>query len=269
MRIIVTGGNSGLGKETATALAAQGHQIVVAARDVEKSERVAAGIDGEVAVAQLDLGDLTSVRKFAESVDEVDVLVNNAGVLGLPPRRTVDGFEMHMGINYLGHYALTCLLSNRITTRVVSVTSMSHMFSRLHLEDLNWQTRRYFKWSAYGESKLAVMLFTSEMARRGMPAVAVDPGGADTDIVRYDRGFLRWSSNQWWVKDFPQSAYTAARSTVIAATRDLPPGTYLAPTFLQFGKPRVPRSRKKTKDPRTARRLWELSAELTECDWLR
>ena len=170
MRIIVTGGNSGVGKETATTLAAAGHSVLIAARDIPKAERAAADMTGEVEVAHLDLADLTSVRKFADSVDNVDVLVNNAGVLGLPLSRTADGFETHMGTNYLGHFALTCLLGDRITDRVVSVTSMNHMFSRMHLEDLNWHTRPYSKWAAYGQSKLAVMLFTDELARRGVRA---------------------------------------------------------------------------------------------------
>jgi NAD(P)-dependent dehydrogenase (short-subunit alcohol dehydrogenase family) len=267
VRTIITGGNSGIGKETATALAAAGHSVVIAARDIAKSERAAAEITGDVEVAHLDLADLTSVRKFADSVDDVDVLVNNAGVLGLPLTRTADGFEMHMGTNHLGHFALTCLLGDRITDRVVSVTSMNHLFSRMHLEDLNWRTRPYSKWAAYGQSKLAVMLFVDELARRGVRAIAVDPGGADTNIGRYSTGFLAWSSKQALLKDFPQSARTAARSSIIAATSDLPPGTYLAPVFKQFGRPRVTKPRKKARDPDTAAQLWRLSAELTECDW--
>ncbi len=257
MRIIVTGGNSGVGKETATALAAAGHRVLIAARDIPKSERVAADMAGDVEVAHLDLADLTTVRKFADSVDAVDVLVNNAGVLGLPLTRTADGFETHMGTNYLGHFALTCLLGDRIKDRVVSVTSMNHMFSRLHLEDLNWRTRPYSKWAAYGQSKLAVMLFTAELARRGVRAIVVDPGGADTNIVRYSTGFLGWSSQLSWLRNFPQSAKTAARSTIMGVTTDLPSGTYLAPVFKQFGKPRVTKPLKKARDPETARRLWQ------------
>ena len=269
MRIIVTGGSSGIGKQTATALAAAGHSVLIAARTLSKSEHAAAEMAGDVDVAHLDLADLTSVRKFADSVETVDVLVNNAGVLGLPLTRTADGFETHMGTNYLGHFALTCLLGDRIKDRVVSVTSMNHRFSRLHLDDLNWHTRKYSKWAAYGESKLAIMLFTDELARRGVHAIAVDPGGADTDIARYSTGFLGWSSQLSFLRNFPQSAQTAARSSIIAATTDLPSGSHLAPRFWQFGKPRVAKTLKKARDPETARRLWELSAELTGCDWPR
>jgi NAD(P)-dependent dehydrogenase (short-subunit alcohol dehydrogenase family) len=269
VRIIVTGGNSGVGRETAAALAAAGHSVLIAARTVSKSEQAAAEMAGDVEVAHLDLADLTSVRKFADSVESVDVLVNNAGVLGLPLTRTADGFEAHMGTNYLGHFALTCLLGDRIKDRVVSVTSMNHLFSRVHLDDLNWHNRKYSKWAAYGESKLAIMLFTDELARRGIRAIAVDPGGADTNIVRYSTGFLGFSRELGWPRNFPQSAKTAARSSIIGATEDLPSGTYLAPVFKQFGKPRVTKPVNKARDADTAARLWQLSAELTECDWSR
>jgi NAD(P)-dependent dehydrogenase (short-subunit alcohol dehydrogenase family) len=267
MRIIVTGGNSGIGRATATALAVAGHNVLIAGRDIPKAERAAAEMAGDVEVAHLDLADLTSVRKFADSLETVDVLVNNAGVLGLPLTRTADGFEALMGTNYLGHFALTCLLGDRIKDRVVSVTSMNYGFSRLYLDDLNWHARKYSKWAAYGESKLAIMLFTNELARRGVRAYAADPGGADTNIVRYSKGYLGWSSQQSWLRNFPQSAQTAARSTLLAVTTDLPSGTYLAPRFMQFGKPRVTRVRSRARDPVTAGRLWELSAELTGCDW--
>ena len=269
MRIIVTGGNSGIGKETATALAAAGHSVLIATRDIPKSKRAAAEMAGDVEVAHLDLADLTNVRKFADSVEAVDVLVNNAGVLGLPLTRTADGFETHMGTNYLGHFALTCLLGDRIKDRVVSVTSMNHRFSRMHLDDLNFHTRKYSKWAAYGESKLALMLFTDELARKGVRAIAVDPGGADTNIARHSTGFLGWSSQLSFLRNFPQSARTAARSSIQAATTELPSGTYLAPRFWQLGTPRVTKRVKKARDPQTARRLWELSAELTGCDWPR
>jgi NAD(P)-dependent dehydrogenase (short-subunit alcohol dehydrogenase family) len=267
VRIVVTGGNSGIGKATATALARAGHSVLIAARDLPKAERAAAEMAGDVEVVQLDLADLTNVRKFADSVEAVDVLVNNAGVLGMPLTRTADGFEAHMGTNYLGHFALTCLLADRITDRVVSVTSMNYRFSRIHLEDLNWHTRPYSKWAAYGESKLAIMLFTDELSRRGVRAIAADPGGADTDINRYDEGFLRWTSQHAWLRNFPQSAQTASRSSVLAATTDVPSGSCVTPRFLQFGKPRAAKAIKKARDPETARRLWELSAELTGCDW--
>jgi NAD(P)-dependent dehydrogenase (short-subunit alcohol dehydrogenase family) len=148
MRIIVTGGNSGVGKATAAAAAESGHSVVIACRSIEKAERAAADMPGDVEVAQLDLTDLASVRSFADSVETVDVLVNNAGVMGLPMTRTADGFEAHMGTNHLGHFALTCLLGDKIKDRVISVASAMYHVARIHFDDLNWHTRRYSKTAA-------------------------------------------------------------------------------------------------------------------------
>jgi NAD(P)-dependent dehydrogenase (short-subunit alcohol dehydrogenase family) len=190
VKVIVTGGNSGVGAATASALAAAGHSVVIACRTIPKAERAAATMSGDVAIAHLDLADLTSVRKFADSVDGLDVLINNAGVLGLPLTRTADGFEAHMGTNYLGHFALTCLLGDRITDRVISVVSSAYAMSRLHLDDLNWHHRKYSKWSAYGESKLAVMLFNHELTGRGVRTYMTDPGATNTDITRDAAGVV-------------------------------------------------------------------------------
>ena len=267
MRIIVTGGNSGVGKATAAALAAEGHHVVIACRTLAKAHQAAAGMTGEVDVAHLDLADLASVREFAASVTEVDVLINNAGVMGLPLTRTVDGFEATMGTNYLGHFALTCLLGDRITDRVISVTSAMHALCQLHLDDLNWHARRYSKWSAYEESKLAILLFTSELARRGVRAYATDPGATDTDVARYGTGLMGWVNSLPLPRPYLQTAAQGARASVEAVTTTLPSGTYLAPRFNQWGPPKVAKLRPKTVDPIVAGRLWELSAELTGCDW--
>ncbi|MGA8546515.1 MAG: SDR family NAD(P)-dependent oxidoreductase [Mycobacterium sp.] len=267
MRIIVTGGNSGVGKATAAALSAAGHSVLMACRTLPKAEQAAATMAGDVAVAHLDLADLASVQKFADSVDGVDVLINNAGVLGLPLTRTADGFEAHMGTNYLGHFALTCLLADRIKDRVISVVSSAYALSRLHIDDLNWRTRKYSKWAAYGESKLAIMLFSRELVRRGVRTYLTDPGATDTDITRDTTGVLPWV-REHTIRRFPaHSAATGARSTIQAVTSDLPSGSYLAPRFSQWGKPKVTRLRKKARDAVMARRLWELSVELTGCDW--
>jgi NAD(P)-dependent dehydrogenase (short-subunit alcohol dehydrogenase family) len=267
VRVIVTGGNSGIGKATAAALAAAGHSIVIACRTIPKAEQAAAEMTGDVEVAYLDLADLTSVRKFADSVESVDALVNNAGVLGLPPSRTADGFEAHMGTNYLGHFALTCLLGDRIKDRVISVVSAAYALSRIHLDDLNWHTRKYSKWAAYAESKLAIMLFSYELARRGARVYLTDPGATDTDIAREATGLLPWI-REHTIRHFPaHSAAVGARASIAAVTTDLPSGSYLAPRFSQWGKPKVTKIRKKARDAETARRLWELSASLTGCDW--
>jgi NAD(P)-dependent dehydrogenase (short-subunit alcohol dehydrogenase family) len=262
MRVIVTGGNSGVGQATAAALAADGHSVLIACRDVDKGKRAAAEMTGGVDVAALDLGDLASVRAFADSVKSVDVLVNNAGVMGMPLTRTTDGFEAHIGINHLGHFALTCLLAGRITDRVISVASATYLFSTLHLEDLNWHHRKYSKWSAYGESKLANLLFVAELANRGMRAYATDPGATDTDITRS----LGMGEHRR-IRRLMHTPAQGARATLQAVITDLPSGTYLAPRFNQFGRPKVTRLRPKAVDPVLARRLWDASAELTGCDW--
>jgi NAD(P)-dependent dehydrogenase (short-subunit alcohol dehydrogenase family) len=268
MRIIVTGGNSGVGKATAGTLAAAGHSVVLACRTIPKAERAAAQMAGDVEVRHLDLADLRSVRTFADSVDSVDVLVNNAGVMSQTLPRTADGFEPHMGTNYLGHFALTCLLGNKIKDRVISVGSASYVFGRIRLGDLNRQARKRSMFPAYADSKLAIMLFVDELARRGVRAYAADPGGADTDIARDSTGM--WG---WWVElnalpFLGQDPHVAARTTIQAVTTDLPSGTYIAPRFLKLlGTPKVTEPGKKARDPVMARQLWELSAELTGCDW--
>ncbi|MGA9492659.1 MAG: SDR family NAD(P)-dependent oxidoreductase [Mycobacterium sp.] len=267
MDIIVTGGNSGVGEATAAALAAAGHRVVIACRTIPKAERAAAAMSGDVTVAYLDLADLTSVRKFADSVNGVDVLINNAGVLGLPLTRTADGFEAHMGTNYLGHFALTCLLGDRIRDRVISVVSAAYALSRLHIDDLNWHDRTYSKWAAYGESKLAVMLFNLELVRRGMRAYMTDPGATDTDITREATGVVPWIRDHTFRRFPAHSAATGARASIQAVTTELPAGSYLAPRFNQWGAPKPTRPRKKARDAAMARRLWDVSVELTGCDW--
>ena len=267
MRIIVTGGNSGVGKATAAALAAAGHSVVIACRTIPKAELAAAEMPGNVEVCHLNLADLASVRRFADSVHRVDVLINNAGVFGLPLTRTTEGFEAHMGTNHLGHFALTCLLGDKISDRVISVGSAMYVFGRIHLDDLNWHTRKYSKWAAYAQSKLANMLFITELARRGVRAYLSDPGAADTDITRDSTGLLHWLGEHKFVTFHMQNAPNAARASVEAVTTDLPSGSYLAPRFNQWGKPNVTNLRQNARDPVMARRLWDLSAELTHCNW--
>ena len=267
MRIIVTGGNSGVGRATATALAAAGHSVVVACRTIRKAELAAAQMRGNVEVRHLDLADLASVRRFADSMRSVDVLINNAGVFGLPLTRTTEGFEGHMGTNHLGHFALTCLLGDKITERVISVGSAMYVFGRIHFDDLNWHTRAYSKWAAYAQSKLANTLFINELARRGVRAYLADPGAADTDITRDSTGVVHWLGEHRFVTFHLQSPADAARASIEAVTTDLPSGSYLAPRFNQWGKPKPTRLRRCTRDPAIARRLWDLSAELTDCNW--
>jgi NAD(P)-dependent dehydrogenase (short-subunit alcohol dehydrogenase family) len=268
VRIIVTGGNSGVGKATASAMAAAGHEVVIACRTPSKGAAAAASMPGDVKVDELDLADLTSVRKFADTVDYVDVLVNNAGVLGMPLTRTADGFEAHMGINHLGHFALTCLLGDRIRDRVVVVASTNYHTARMHFDDLNYHRRRYNPWSAYGESKLANLLFVRELVARGKTAYASDPGMTDTGITRNGSSVVQWAGRVL-SPHIAQSPADGARSTIQAITTTLPNGTYIAPRGLmhQWGRPKPTRLREKARDPLSARRLWDISAELTGCSW--
>jgi NAD(P)-dependent dehydrogenase (short-subunit alcohol dehydrogenase family) len=163
---VVTGANSGLGAVIATELARAGAHVVVACRDVAKGELAAASMPGHVEVRELDLADLASIRACAAGLDEVAVLVNNAGVMATPKRRTKDGFELQIGTNHLGHFALTGLLLDRITDRVVTMSSVAHRTGRIDLQDLNWDHRRYQRWQAYGQSKLANLMFTYQLQRR-------------------------------------------------------------------------------------------------------
>lgn len=268
MRIIVTGGNSGIGKATAAALAAAGHSVVIACRTIPKAEQAAAEMAGNVEVCHLDLADLSSVRRFADSVETVDVLVNNAGVMSQTAPRTADGFEPHMGTNHLGHFALTCLLGNKIRDRVISVGSASYLFGRIRLDDLNRHSRKSSMVPAYADSKLAIMLFVHELARRGVRAYVADPGGAETDIIRDAKGLWRWWCELNATPFLAQKPDLAARSTIQAVTTDEPSGTYIAPRIVKLvGAPQVTKIAKKARDPVVAGRLWKVSAELTGCDW--
>src|SRR3954447_4314433 len=189
-RVVVTGANSGIGFHAARELSAHGARVTLAVRDTAKGEAAAARMTGEVRVARLDLADLSSVRAFAETVEQpLDLLVNNAGVMATPLRRTADGFELQVGTNHLGHFALTGLLLERLLAgdepRVVTVSSAAHRMGRVDLGDLSFERRRYRRWTAYGQSKLANLLFAFELQRRaGMAllSVAAHPGYAATNL---------------------------------------------------------------------------------------
>ena len=244
VKVIVTGGNSGVGKATATALAAAGHSVVIACRTLPKGREAAADMTGDVEVSHLDLANLASVRRFAESVTDVDVLINNAGVMGLPLTRTADGFEATMGINYLGHFALTCLLGDRITNRVISVTSAMHTLCTMHVDDMNWHTRRYSKWSAYEESKRDPVVHLGVGATRR--ARLRDGSGRDGYRHRQIRhGTDGLAELAAATPALPSERANGARASIQAVTTTLPSGTYLAPRFNQWGKPKVAKLRRR------------------------
>jgi NAD(P)-dependent dehydrogenase (short-subunit alcohol dehydrogenase family) len=271
-RFVVTGASSGLGLATARELARNGARVVLAVRDVTAGERIAADLGGSTKVRALDLADLSSVRRFAESWDgDLDVLINNAGVGNLPKRRvTADGFELQIGTNHLGHFALTNLLLPRITDRVVTVASGAHRFGGLDLADLNWESRPYRLFASYGQSKLANLLFTLELQRRlvasGSPvrALAAHPGLAASNFGRHLGPVLGVVTKAVGTV-VQQSAEAGAAPTLFAATRDLPGASYVGPDgFGEVrGQPTLVGRSTQAADPDLARRLWTLSEELT------
>ena len=269
---IVTGANSGIGLVAARELARAGARVVLAVRDAAKGERAAATITGEREVRPLDLTDLGSVRAFADGIDsDVDVLINNAGVMAVPESRTADGFETQIGTNHLGHFALTNLLLPRVTGRVVTVASGAHRMGKIDLDDLNWERRGYDRWRAYGQSKLANLLFTLELQRRlaeaGSPvlAVAAHPGWAATNLQSRTGNPIQNGLMAVGNRLLAQSDEQGALPTLFAATQDVPPAGYVGPDGFQEtrGKPTLVGRSARASDGATARGLWELSERLT------
>ncbi len=285
---VITGANSGIGYEAALVLAKKGADVTLACRSVDKAE-AAVGLmrmavpDATLRVRPLDLSDLASVRAFAETFhkehDKLDCLINNAGVMALPRTLTKDGFEMQIGTNHLGHFALTGLLLDRLTAareaRVVTVSSQAHRVGTIDFEDMMGE-RRYDKWRAYGQSKLANLLFTLGLSRRlrekhrNVRAVAAHPGYAATDLQRRGpeaeksrlMGSLMAASNAI----FAQSASKGALPTLRAATDpSAESGDYFGPggLFESFGSPVKVRGNGKSQDIAVADRLWEVSEKLT------
>ena len=270
-RFVVTGATSGIGLQTARILAAFGAEVVLAVRNPEKGAAVARRLRGDVEVRRLDVADLSSVRAFAADVGAVDVLVNNAGVMGVPFARTVDGFETQIATNHLGHFALANLLLPRLTDRVVVVGSASHRSGDLDVDDLSWERRGYRPYAAYAASKLANLLFLAELQRRltaagsTIRATGAHPGYTSTGIQggSGNRLFTRVSDLGNALLGMP--AWQGALPTVYAATMDVPGNSYLGPhrwRELNGWPTMVGRSAAAT-DPDLAKALWARSEALT------
>ena len=275
--VVVTGANSGLGLVTARELARVGARTILAVRDLEKGNTAAADMTGDVQVRHLDLQDLGSVQSFAEGFsgpdDRVDVLVNNAGIMAVPFALTADGFESQIGTNHLGHFALTNLLLPKITDRVVTVSSMMHLIGYVSLKDLNWKSRPYLAWAAYGQSKLANLLFTSELQRRlslaGSPvrSLAAHPGYSATNLQGQTGN--RFGTRIWDAGNrlFATDADFGARQTLYAVSQELPGDTFVGPKYSMRG-PTVTHWRSPlARDRARATALWTLSEQLTGTDF--
>ncbi|MFC8529288.1 oxidoreductase [Nocardia sp. NPDC057227] len=278
---IVTGANSGLGFETAAALAAEGARVVLAVRDLDRgraaAERIVAATPAaRVELQRLDLGALADVRAAAEEIraahPRIDLLVNNAGVMYPPKQQTADGFELQFGTNHLGHFALTGLLLEHLLSvpgsRVVTISSVGHRLrAAIHFDDLNLD-RKYTRMEAYGQSKLANLLFTYELQRRltaagqDAAALAAHPGGSNTELGRHLPAVIRVPG----MRLLSQSAAMGALPTLRAATDPAARGGQYygpgGPGGLR-GYPVLAESSKQSHDTEIARRLWEVSEELT------
>jgi len=271
--VIVTGASSGIGLATARALAAAGARVVLAVRNVQKGQAAAVDVPGLTEVRVLDLARLESVRAFAAGWDgPVDLLINNAGVSGPSLDRTADGFEMKFGTNHLGHFALTNLLLEHVTGRVVTVASQAERFGRLDFGDLNWERRDYQPSRAYNDSKLANLLFTAELQRRltaagsGVRANAAHPGLVATAIYHHD-GPRRPADRVWAVVNrlLAQDAEHGALPVLYAAVADIGGDSFAGPSHLAHmrGAPELIGRSAAAQDPDLARRLWDVSEQLT------
>ena len=278
---VITGANTGLGYETAAALAAKGANVVLAVRNLDKGKDAARLVaqrhpGASVAVQELDLTSLDSIRAAADELrsnhESIDLLINNAGVMFTPRSTTKDGFELQFGTNHLGHFALTNLLLDRVLaapgSRIVTVSSQGHRFVRaIRFDDLQWD-RSYSRVGAYGQSKLANLLFTYELQRRltgtNTIAVAAHPGGSRTELTRNLPPLVAAATRL--AEPLFQSAGMGALPTLRAATDPgVLGGQYFGPDGFgeQRGHPKVVASSVASHDTDAQRRLWAASQELT------
>lgn len=285
---IVTGANSGIGYETTLALAKKGAHVVMACRNISKAELAKENMIKEhsqasLEVIQLDLNSLASVRKFAHvflsQYKKLNLLINNAGLMIPPLMRTEDGFESQFGVNYLGHFLLTGLLLPILEkipeSRVVSLSSIAHKRARIDFDDLNSE-KSYSKMKAYGQSKLACLIFAYELDRRlkksGSPikSLAAHPGVSDTELGRYIPPF--WYKLLVPLFKFMTHApqYAAMPSLFAALHPDLKGGEYVGPTGYNEmkGKPGIVGSEPQSHDLEVAKKLWEVSETLSNIKYL-
>ena len=278
--VCITGANSGLGLEAARNLVSAGAHVILACRNVAKAEVAAQSVlagRGSVAVRQLDLASLASVRRFSEELladgIELDGLMNNAGLMGLDQSRTEDGFETQIGVNHLGHFALTGLLMpslmKRPNSRIVNVSSMGHIPGKIHLDDLMCDRRRYSRWGAYFQSKLANILFTNELERRLREtssttiALAAHPGTARTELGKTGTSATNFVMRRL-TPVLTRTGVQGCESQIRAMVDPQAVGReYYGPKYQMFGAPVKVTPSKRARNMNDARRLWEMSEELT------
>jgi NAD(P)-dependent dehydrogenase (short-subunit alcohol dehydrogenase family) len=265
--IVITGAGAGLGRVAARELVRAGARVVLAVRNVEKTRAAVDGLTGDFEIRRLDVADLDSVRAFAgEWSGDLDVLINNAGVMDIPATRTAQGLDVQTATNYFGPFLLTNLLLPHLTDRVVTVSSQLHRFGRLDLDDLDWRTRKYSGMAAYESSKLASVLFSLELQRRldaaGSPvrSILAHPGIAPTMLAAHSRSnFI--ARLTFMINDVERGALPI----LYAATQDLPGNAYVGPDGFGSlkGYPVVRRQSRTGLDATLAGRLWDRTAALT------
>jgi len=280
--VMVTGANSGIGFAATRQMAAAGADVVMACRNASKAEDAArrireSGVRGRVKTQSVDLGDLASVRAFAsrflDSGRSIDVLLNNAGVMALDRTLTPDGLEAQIGINHFGHFALTGLLLPALVRdgggRVVNVSSMGHRPGRVDLDDLMYERRRYSRWGAYFQSKLANLLYTRELDRRlrradyGVIGLCSHPGTARTELGKSGTSttnFVMRNFTGVLIRSSEQGAEALVRACVDPNAQG---GEFFGPRWLTHGKPRLETPSRRARNDADAARLWAISEELT------
>lgn len=275
--VVITGANTGIGKETAIDLATRGARVIMACRDMEKGqaalkEVVESSANENVACMKLDLSDTKSIREFADNInkgeEKLNILLNNAGVMVCPYGKTADGFEMQIGVNHMGHFLLTYLLLDLIKksapARIINVSSMAHQFGSINLEDINSE-KSYDKRGAYGQSKLANVLFTRSLAKRlegtGVTTYSLHPGVVQTDLWRHLSGPQQvvMKAVSPFTKNSTQGAQTSIYCAVEPSLENESGGYYsdCAPAKCSA----------KGKDDDLAQRLWELSCQMLSITW--
>uniref|UniRef100_A0A8C8ZBK6 NADP-retinol dehydrogenase n=1 Tax=Prolemur simus TaxID=1328070 RepID=A0A8C8ZBK6_PROSS len=274
--VVITGANTGIGKETARELARRGARVYIACRDVLKGESAASEIradtkNSQVLVRKLDLSDTKSIRAFAEGFlteeKQLHILINNAGVMMYPYSKTADGFETHIGVNHLGHFLLTHLLVQRLKesapARVVNLSSVAHHLGKICFHDLHGE-KRYNRTFAYCHSKLANVLFTRELAKRlkgtGVTTYAVHPGIVNSELIRHSFLLcLLWRCFSLFVKTAREGAQTSLHCAMAEGLEPLS-GKYFSDCKRTWVSPRA-------RDIKTAERLWSVSCELLGIQW--